>query len=516
MLRTSFISNFNGRNRVLMKKKVVRNTEKVISFLLVFVLLFISLDSILKFKYSESILPIKTFYEQDEDTVDVLVIGSSHSYTNFRPDVLWNNYGYSSYILGASIQPLWNSYYYLEEALKTQSPKVIILEGYRLVEQKEYTTVYYAIKSTYGMKWSETKIDAMKASFEEDELKNYIFEFTNYHSRYSDVGKGDFVSYSNNEWYKYYKGELSKLDVYELTEPKVSEYSTKEKKLAEKTEEYYIKMIELAKSYNIPLVTVVAPYNMPQGEYGYYKYAEKIAESYGMPFINTNELYDELNIDFSADFCDEYGHLNNLGAEKLSDYVGKYISEHYNVEDHRNDEKYESWDISSYHYKRYYNNPIKQETNLLNYIERCETEGDYSYIFIINGYDIYSDSMTEEFNSVFEKFNISSESITDGVWVIRNSQLEYQSSSEKLDKNIRMDSDNDIKLKYGAKNFTISTFDGDVFYACINNNKTVRTIPIGITMIVYDDIYDRGVETVYYSPDENELTRENTLLPEEK
>lgn len=492
-----------------MKKIFKKSVIKAISFLLVFVVLFVALDSIFQFKYSESILPIKTFYEQEKDTVDVLIVGSSHSYSNFRPHILWNNFGYSSYVLGASIQPLWNSYYYIEEALKTQTPEVIILEGYRLAETKEYTTPYYAIKSTYGMKWSKTKLESMITSFKPEELSSYLFEFTNYHSRYGDLSKNDFVDFDYNLFYKYYKGELNKTETCELKTPDIDSFEKKEKKLSTKTEEYYIKILELAKEHNIPLVTIVAPYSIPQSEYGYYLYAEKIAESYGMPFINANELYDEIGIDFTCDFSDEYGHLSSSGADKFTDYVGKFLRKNYTLTDRRGDEKYESWQIHADNFDRYYNNPIKNETDLMSYISTCEAKGDYSYIFILNNTDVYCDELTENLQEAFTMLNCESAEITDGIWVFRNSEPAFQSSDENLDKSIRFDSSLDIRLLFNKMSFDVSTLDGNYYNAYFNNNDSRKGMPLGMTMVVYDEMYKKIVETVYCVGDNTELTRVN-------
>lgn len=494
-----------------MKKIFTKNTVKAVAFLLVFASLFISLDAVLKFKYSESIIPVKAFYEQEEDTIDVLIVGSSHSYSDFRPDILWNNYGYSAYVLGASLQPMWNSYYYIEEALKTQSPEVIILEGYRLAETKEYTTPYYAIKNTYGLRWSETKYNAMAASFEPDKLSEYIFEFSNYHSRYSDLSKGDFTPYINNEYYRYYKGEICETKTYELPETDISGYSDKAVPLAEKTQEYYIKILELAKANNIELITVVAPYNMPAHEYGYFKTGEKIAESYGMPFINGNELYEELELDFASDFRDEYGHLNDKGAAKITKYVGDFIKDNYNLTDRRNDSRYASWQTYAEEFNRYVLNPVKNSDDITEYISICEKQNDYSYVFVINSYDKLSEYLSESINTVLTQFGIPAENITDGIYVIKNSKVEYFSSSTDVDKALQLDSDYSIRLKYGDVSFNMPTLNRECFYVCINNNKNIHTTPLGITMIVYDNKYNKLVESISLLSDIDSFER-NTQI----
>ena len=68
------------------------------------------------------------FYDEPKNSIDVLVLGSSNAYTAIIPNVIYNEYGITSYVLGSSVQRMWISYYYLEEALKYQKPKVVALE----------------------------------------------------------------------------------------------------------------------------------------------------------------------------------------------------------------------------------------------------------------------------------------------------------------------------------------------------------------------------------------------------
>ena len=79
--------------------------------------------------------------------------------------------------------------------------------------------------------------------------------------------------------------------------------------------------------------------------------AERAAE-YGVPFIDYNLMYEELGMDFSADMADD-GHLNAPGAAKFTSYFGNYLSEHYDIPDHRGEEAYETWEKDAdYIYKR--------------------------------------------------------------------------------------------------------------------------------------------------------------------
>ena len=58
------------------------------------------------------------FYELEENTVDVVFLGSSHSVSGFSPQYLYNEYGIRSYNLSCEQQNLITSYYWLKECLK--------------------------------------------------------------------------------------------------------------------------------------------------------------------------------------------------------------------------------------------------------------------------------------------------------------------------------------------------------------------------------------------------------------
>ena len=88
---------------------------------------------VLKFKYEDGIYGMETMYRLEDNSIDVLALGSSHSFVDINPSVLYREYGIAGFDLGGSRQPFWNSYYYLKEALKTQKPEVIILEAYAAV-----------------------------------------------------------------------------------------------------------------------------------------------------------------------------------------------------------------------------------------------------------------------------------------------------------------------------------------------------------------------------------------------
>lgn len=75
-----------------------------------------------------------------------------------------------------------------------------------------------------------------------------------------------------------------------------------------------------------------------------YNYIADIIAPTGYGFLNLNDYYEELGIDFETDFDDYGGHTNAFGMEKCSAFLGEYLSTHYDFEDKRGREGYESWD----------------------------------------------------------------------------------------------------------------------------------------------------------------------------
>ena len=66
--------------------------------------------------------------DEKENTLDVLVVGDSLSYTAVSPMVLWKNYGITGYVCGQSGQRVDEAFYLLKNVYKTQKPKLVIIE----------------------------------------------------------------------------------------------------------------------------------------------------------------------------------------------------------------------------------------------------------------------------------------------------------------------------------------------------------------------------------------------------
>jgi hypothetical protein len=90
------------------------------------------------------------------------------------------------------------------------------------------------------------------------------------------------------------------------------------------------------------------PAKLDKNSPGMFNTVSEIAKENNIPFIDYNKKINELGFDFKADMANA-DHMNVWGSEKVSSLLGKYLTENYNLSDHRNDTKYAEWN-SDYNY----------------------------------------------------------------------------------------------------------------------------------------------------------------------
>lgn len=324
-----------------------KNACKIIGFLLILCFVLVQLNDVFSFKYTDGITQMEEFYKQEEGTVDVLVLGSSHAFVDVNPAILYRNQGIAAYDLCASMQPMWHTYYYLKEALKYQSPKVIVMDVFRIVENFTYSKESKLVKSTYGMKFSKDKLLSIRESLSEEEQSEaymYMLEFPAYHSRYVDLVKEDFTGVDLVT--PNYKGYYPMFTTQEMIRPDV-EHIEETYPIEEKTKKYFQMILELAKENEIPVLLVNAPYIMNEDDKKVYNSLEELLKTYDetwqVDYIDFNGMYDELGLDFQTDFAD-YDHLNHKGAEKFNNYLSDYLVNHYDLPDRRTDRSFETYE----------------------------------------------------------------------------------------------------------------------------------------------------------------------------
>lgn len=394
-----------------MKKSVVR----ILCFLLLLGCVLGYVNRVLSVKDGDGIYNLKKFYELKDDTVDVLVLGSSHAFENINTGTLWDEHGIASFVLGGSVQPMWNTYYYLKEALKTQTPKLIVFEPYVLCFGKEYGDDPRIIKNTFGLKWSRDKIEDIMVSVPRERWAEFMLEYVQYHTRYSQLSEEDFLRDKGDVYYRDWKGFGCNMETMVCDKKDLSQV-TESYPMTEKTEEYFRKFMELANENNIPVLIITAPYAaVTEYEQQIYNGVKELAASYGADFINYNLLYDELGLDFSMDMADT-SHLNYRGNRKFTSALGDYIAAHYSVPDRRGDEAYASWERNArYISAQIANQELKEASGLAEILGKL-LNPDYMLCMSVDG---TCTTKAPELAALWEALRITDDADS-GVWLIDN------------------------------------------------------------------------------------------------
>lgn len=291
---------------------------------------------------------IHSFYEMEENTVDVLGLGSSHAFYALQPNQLWEEYGMTAYVMASPEQTLPMSYFLLKEALKYQKPEVLLLEGYYIYYEKFFSSKARLRMAFDGMRNDEIKAEMLNTFLPDlswkDKLSWYI-PFLKYHSRWQSLKSADFHT---RPYYRggkldttVYRNKDMGLDIPELEIPSVSL-------------EYFEKIADICEKNGIELIVYATPFSSSQSAYEYRQGASLAFEKYlakkGIPFLFLQKSK-AAGIDFETDFRD-WAHLNLSGQRKVTGYIGKYLHENYSLQNHKEEEGYAAYEEEYLLYKR--------------------------------------------------------------------------------------------------------------------------------------------------------------------
>ena len=294
-------------------------------------------------KYDYGICSITNLYQQDENTVDVLVLGTSMAYSAVNTNLLWAENGIAAYNLCGAEMPYWVSYYYLQEALKTQSPKVIVLDAQPATYGMDTPARGRIIMSTFGIRDPLNRLQAIAASAAPEDFLSYALGYPAVHSTYSDVTLADFVFPPDNggrgpAW----KGYIEYNETERLTKPNQADWNQSARPLSSKQQLYFEKILALANEKGINVLVTAFPTPYFATDIPYFSTLQGIAERYQAMFINYNHPDSKLTWDYTRDFADNQ-HLNIRGSARLTEKLARDLMIRYNLPDRRGEAAYSSY-----------------------------------------------------------------------------------------------------------------------------------------------------------------------------
>lgn len=259
------------------------------------------------------------YLQEPEDSIDVLFFGSSLVYCDVVPAVIYEETGLTGYVMAGPEQTLSLSYYYIREALKTQSPSVIFLEltGAMFERYQDFTVA----NVSYMPLLSENRIGAALNAAEPEERFGLLFPLYDYHDQWRNLRR--FFSGRPDEILDPLAG-YTLMETAEIqTERYTRDYATAPDVLAENLG-WLQKTVALCEERGVRLVL----FQVPSCAYVPAAALERIRDAAGggAEIVDFNERFDTMDIDMETDFYD-FLHFNARGAVKFSRALAMYLAE---------------------------------------------------------------------------------------------------------------------------------------------------------------------------------------------
>ncbi|MCI8430749.1 MAG: hypothetical protein HFI16_10955 [Lachnospiraceae bacterium] len=344
----------------------------------------------------ESYSKYADYYDRPEE-FDVLFFGTSHVLRGVFPMELWNDYGIVSYNMSNNAETLAESYWVLRNTLDYSSPELVVIDLYKISMNekigrdeetgelfKEYLHDYM---DALPMSW--TKLQAIWDLLPPGDRMEFLFDFSLYHERWSLLGKEDFDPVKSPE-----KGAEGYAEIVSTTGP--VELATDVRNEENTLGKYYLeKMIELCQKKGIEVLLTCIPYGgITEEDREWINSGYTIAEKYGISYANM--LEEEELINYSIDCSDSNSHLNVSGGRKVTEYLGAYMTEHYEIPDRRNQKNCAEWFADYQNYMEEKLHLLSAEADIYKYLLLLNDQSMSCCCYIRAGSRIYDDQLAIE------------------------------------------------------------------------------------------------------------------------
>lgn len=300
------------------------------------------------------------FFEKETE-YDILFFGTSHVINAVFPMQLWNDYGITSYNFGGHSNSIAASYWVYENAIEYHKPKIAVLDVLGVGQSYKEMDVSYAHMSFDAFPYTATKKEAIEDIFEDKkQQQEMLFPFSIYHSRWHMLEGEDYIIWGSSDEAGKEKGAESRIAV---AIPEGEPLVDKNQKLSEDTvgKQYIRKFIQSCRENGIEPVLMYLPFPTIQAMQMWGNSVYDLAKEENVPFLNLR--YEDV-VDYTIDCYDPSSHLNPSGARKVTEYLGEYLCREYGLEDKRQNDNFQIWNVDYEEYRQMLFQNIQEEENL--------------------------------------------------------------------------------------------------------------------------------------------------------
>ena len=275
----------------------------------------------------------------EENDFDVLFMGTSRVLDAVQPMELWRDYGFATYNMGFSSEPLGMTEWVLNLSLDYNKPKAVLVDVYYVDHAiDEFWAFSFRHAFLDEIPLSRRKFEAVEATILRHYWTEFLMPFSLYHGRWDEILSGKSERIVDCEPYmmgaELRAGRMGPIWPYARTQ----EMNTAD--LPGK--DALRRIVALCRANGIEPVFMMLPAPISEAEQRNVNSVALIAQELGVPFINMLDM-PEL-VDFETDMYDYLGHMNPDGAAKITAFLGQWLSENLDLSDKRGQAGYAHWD----------------------------------------------------------------------------------------------------------------------------------------------------------------------------
>lgn len=486
---------------------------------------------------------ISSYFDEKENSIDVLICGPSHAARGILPMELYESYGIKAYNLSSPAQPIEATYYILKEALRTQKPVLFVYDVSGLYFSREELYWRHVLDE---MPFGKNKIALAKECVKSGENVNasvaeLMVPFLGYHARWNGLTEEDFDKFRSKQYYNkggtvvstivrrdisvetmnWIAGEMLQ-DTERVECGYNSEgggYEKREESIAynvavpDDNLKWFLKIKQLCDEDNIQFLAIKIPtvyypqiYQAAWVEEKYHR-LRRLCDEYRIEYYDLQYEID-LNLNMERDSCDGGMHLNLNGARKVCIELGDYLKKHYELPE-ENDEEWNR-DLRVYQEQREIAQ-LELEQDFSAYITALTSTFKNKTIFIaasdmlsglsddekivLQGLGLhsdFSDGFRDAYIAVIEDGEVQYEALS-------NRQLEYEGVCGKFRKKYNLHSSG-----WKTTSKTSITLFG----------REYTVSDRGISIVVYDDTMGVILDSVCFdtSQENHKAVRDNKMI----
>lgn len=276
------------------------------------------------------------------ENVDLLILGSSHSDNGIGAAAIETGleerlgrktdvYNYS--IFGMRLEQM---YYVLQEVLKTQKPKLIVIEAFSFVESEPENYEILTRRAFDYFPLSMNKIEAVKYCAD-GKYETYLIPLLKYHTRWKELTAEDIgYRFRSSLWEKDGRAYNTTKQVMERKDDYFSQdfsVINEEQALGKRAEEKLQDILQLAEKNQIKVLFLSIPFKQQLGvssvdSIRMNNYVDaKYVNGESVRMLDLNRKANEIK--FGYKYLKDEGHSNRKGAKKVTNILIDYISEQY-------------------------------------------------------------------------------------------------------------------------------------------------------------------------------------------